>query len=60
MKHLSSVIDSEFKKEVMKVLKELRKAIDRNADYCKKELETIKRKWIKLEDSFAQKKAELS
>ena len=44
MKHLSSVIDSEFKKEVMKVLKELRKAIDRNADYCKKELETIKRK----------------
>ena len=28
--------DTEFKKAVMKILKELRKAIDKNADYCKK------------------------
>ena len=33
---LFSLIDTEFKKEIMKILKELRKAIDINADYCKK------------------------
>ena len=42
----------------MKVLKELRKAIDRNVHYCKKELETIKRNQEKLENSFAETKAE--
>ena len=35
----------------------LRKAIDRNADCCKKELETIKRSQEKLENSFADMKA---
>ena len=40
---LFSLIDTEFKKEVMKMLKELRKVIDRNSDYCKKELETVRR-----------------
>ena len=40
-------------------MKELRKAIDINADYCKKELETIKRNQVKLENSFAETKAEL-
>ena len=40
---LFSLIDTEFKKEVMQILKELRKAIDRNADYCQKELQTIRR-----------------
>ena len=39
-------------------MKELRKAIDINADYCKKELETIKRNQVKLENSFAETKAE--
>ena len=43
----------------MKTLKELRKVIDRNADYCKKELETINRSQLKLENSFAETKAEL-
>ena len=43
----------------MKNLKELRKAIDRNADYCKKELETIRRSQEKLENSFEETKAEL-
>ena len=56
---LSSLLDSEFKKEVIKILKELRKAIDRNADYCKKELETIKRNQVKLENAFAKIKAEV-
>ena len=32
----------QVKKEIMKILKELRRAINGNADYCKKELETIK------------------
>ena len=43
----------------MKILKELRKAIDRNADHCNKELETIKRSQLKFENSFAETKAEL-
>ena len=54
-----SLIDTDFKKEIMKILKELRKAIDRNAEYCKKELETIKRNQEKLENSFSEMKAEL-
>ena len=56
---LFSLIDTEFKKEVMKILKELRKAVNRSADYCKKELETIRRSQEKLENSFAKTKAEL-
>ena len=39
-------------------MKELR-TIDRNADYCKKELETISRSQEKLENSFTKMKAEL-
>ena len=57
--NLFSLIDTEFKKEVMKILKKLRKAINRNAEECKKELETIKRNQEKLENSFAEMKAEL-
>ena len=38
---LSSLPDPDFKKKVIKVLKELRKIINRNADHCNKELETI-------------------
>ena len=30
------------KKDIIKILKELRKAIDRNTDHCHKELETVK------------------
>ena len=35
---LSSLLDPEFKKEVIKMLKELRKIISRNADHFNKEL----------------------
>ena len=56
---LFSLTDTKFKKSAMKILKELRKAISRNADYCKKELETIRRSQEKLENSFAEMKAEL-
>ena len=39
----------------MKILNELRKVINRNADYCKKkkELETINKNQEKLANSFA-------
>ena len=33
---VSVLSDPEFKKEVIKIPKEVRKAINRNADYCKK------------------------
>ena len=38
---------------------ELRKVIDRNADYCKKELESMRRNQEKLENSFGETEAEL-
>ena len=56
---LFSLTDTELKKEIMKILKELRKAINKNADYCKRELETIGGSQEKLENSFAEMKAEL-
>ena len=40
----------------MKKLKELRKAVDRNAECCKKELETIQKNY---KNSFTEMKAEL-
>ena len=40
---LFSLMDTKFKKEVMKIWKELRKVFNRNADYGKKELETERR-----------------
>lgn len=56
---LFSITDTEFKREIMKILKELRKAIYRNAEYCKKEPEAIKRNKEKFENSFAETKAQL-
>ena len=56
---LFSLINTDFKKEIMKILKELRKAVKWNTDYSKKELETRKRSWEKLENSLAKMKAEL-
>ena len=56
---LLSLTGTDFRKERMKILKELRKAIKRNAEYCKKQLEIIKRSQEKLENSFAEMKAEL-
>ena len=43
----------------MKILKELRKAIDIIANYCKEKQATIKRSQLKLENSFAEIKSEL-
>ena len=43
---LTGLLSPNFKKEVIKMLKELRKIINRNADHCNKELdyknETVK------------------
>ena len=55
----SSPLEPKFKKEAIKILKDFKKAINRNAYYCKKELETIKRGQLKLENSFSEMKAEL-
>ena len=41
---LFRLIGTKFKKEIRKILRELRRARDRNADYCKKEEESMKRK----------------
>ena len=46
---LFSLLDTDFKKEIMKILKELRRAIDKNAEHCKNELETIRKSQEKLE-----------
>ena len=43
----------------MKILKESRKAINRNIDYSKKELEIIKGSQEKLENLFAKIKAKV-
>lgn len=47
------ITDTEFKKEMMKILKE-RKAIDRNTDYCKKEPEIIRRSKKKIRKFICQ------
>ena len=51
--------DPEFKKEVIQILKKLRKIIARNRHHCNKELETIKRGQLKLYNSIAKMKTEL-
>ena len=56
---LFSLRDTKFKKEIMKILKEFGKSMNRNADYCKKELQTTKRSQEKSENSFAKMKAKL-
>ena len=43
----------------MNVPKQLRQAINRNVDYCKKDLETVRRSQEKLENLVATIKAEL-
>ena len=43
----------------MKILKELRMDINSNTDYFKKQLETMRRRQKKLENSFAETKVDL-
>ena len=51
--------DPEFKKVIIKMLTELRKIINRNADHCNKELESIKINQSRTENSIAEIKSNL-
>ena len=52
-----SLIDAEFKREIMKTLEKLRKAMDRNTGYCKKGTKNYKEE--QKRNSFAKMKADL-
>ena len=56
---LCSLTDTEFKKDIVKILKDLRADMNSNADYFRKELENIRRSQEKLENSFAEMQTEL-
>ena len=56
---LCSLTDLEFKREIVKILKELREDVNSNTDSLRKELENIRRSKEKLENSFAEIKTEL-
>ena len=56
---LCSLTDIEFKREIVKILKELREDMNSNADSSRKELENIRRSQEKLEHSFAEMQTEL-
>ena len=51
--------DLEFKREIVKILKELREDMNSNTDTLRKELENIRRSQKKLENSFAEIQTEL-
>uniref|UniRef100_A0A8D0PPP6 L1 transposable element RRM domain-containing protein n=2 Tax=Sus scrofa TaxID=9823 RepID=A0A8D0PPP6_PIG len=54
-----SPTDLDFKRDIVKILKELREDINSNADTLRKELENIRRSQEKLENSFAEIQTEL-
>ena len=56
---LCSLTDLEFKREIVKILKELREDMNSNADSLGKELENIRRSQEKLEHSLAEIQTEL-
>ena len=56
---LCSLTDIEFKREIVKILKELREDMNSSADALRKELENIRRSQGKLENSFAKMQTEL-
>ena len=57
---LCRLTDLEFKREIEKILKELREDMNSNADTLRKELENIRRSQEKLEHSFAETQTELT
>ena len=54
-----SLTDIEFKREALKILKELREDMNSNADSFRKKLENIRRSQEKLQNSFAEIQTEL-
>ena len=57
-KEFCSLTDFEFKREIVKILKEWREDRNSNADTLRKELENIRRSHEKLEHSFAEMQTE--
>ena len=55
---LCSLTDLEFKREIVKILKELREDMNSIADTLRKELKNIRRRQEKLENSFADMQTE--
>ena len=53
---LCSLTEFEFKREIVKILKEIRDDINSNADSFRKELENTRRSEEKLENLFARYK----
>ena len=51
---LCSLTDFEFKRVMVNILKELREDMSSNADSLRKELETIRRNQVTLENSLAE------
>ena len=51
---LCSLIDIEFKREIVKILKGLREDMNSTTDYFRKELEDTRINQEKLENSFAE------
>ena len=49
----------EFKREIVKILKELREDMNSSADALRKELENIRRSQEKLKNSFSEIHTEL-
>ena len=56
---LCRLTDIEFKRDVLKILKELREDRNSNSDAFRKELENIRRSQEKLENSFAEMQTEV-
>ena len=56
---LCSLTDVEFKRKIVKILKELREDMNSNADSLRKELENIRTHQETLENLFAEIQTEL-
>ena len=56
---LCSLTDFGFKREIVKILKELREDMNSNVDSLRKELENIRRSQDNQENSFAEIQTEL-
>ena len=56
---LCILTNTKFKKEIVKIPKELKADMKSNADYLRKELENQRRSQEKLENSFVEKQTDL-
>ena len=56
---LCILTNTKFKKEIVKIPKELKADMNSNADYLRKELENQRRSQEKLENSFVEKQTDL-